>query len=41
MGGWPLFFGVALIAAVIALLVDRNRRRHEEMYAQRMRRSAL
>ncbi len=41
MGGWPLFFGVALAAAVIALLVDSNRRRHEEMYAQRMRRSAL
>ncbi|MBQ9263063.1 MAG: hypothetical protein IJ189_02495 [Clostridia bacterium] len=41
MGGWTLLLGVALAAAVIALLVDYNRRQHEEVYAERMRRSML
>ena len=41
MGGWKLLMIVLLAAAGVALLVDRNRRQYEKVYAQSMRRSML
>ena len=41
MSGWTMLFLAALLLAGIALLVDHDRRQHEQVYAQRMRRSML
>lgn len=41
MDGWTLFFALALAAAGCALLVDYHKRKYEEVYAERMRRSML
>ena len=41
MGAWTLLFGAALLAGIVALAVDSNRQRHEEVYKQRMQRGML
>ncbi len=41
MSGWTLLFLAVLGLAAVALLIDHDRRQHEEVYAQRMRRSML
>ena len=41
MGGWTLFLCAAIIGALIIIASDWNRRRHEQVYMERMRRSML
>ena len=41
MSGWTLFFCAAVAGALAILASDWNRRRHEQVYKERMRRSML
>ena len=41
MNGWTCCLVAVLLLAGVALLIDRDRRQHEQVYAQWMRRSML